>query len=175
MLEEIWDCEPNESFHKIFYEKSRKVIHKVLECYQNKLKNLTFNEEMFTLHELESNEISQICVLRLHMTCLNSVGEFPSDFNGFNFTFISRDYWNTFVIDPDSHNIVDKNDHIFHATFPKSFKHAKVNFKTPECDSYLNPTFHLPSPLKKFKVSSTLSSSIHGDLISNLDANFSSK
>ena len=68
---------------------------------------------------------------------------------------------------PDSHKIVDNNDQICYA--------ESVHFQTPECDSYLNHAFHLPSPLKDVKDASTLSSSIHGEVISNLDIKSSSK
>lgn len=51
----------------------------------------------------------------------------------------------------------------------------KVHFQIPECDYYLNPTFHLHSPLKTVKDASTLSSSIYGELNSNLETKSSSK
>ena len=71
LLGEIWNCKPDETFHKILSREAKKKIHIILHKSRAELLEIPFVEDSDDIFQPESNEVGEIRMLRHYRVHLN--------------------------------------------------------------------------------------------------------
>ena len=105
LLEEIWYCELDQLFCKIFFKEAKKVICRVLDKYEKELLDLVYYEDNGNVLKLEFHEAVETRSMRHYILHLNEKGKFPSDPRT-----IDRNDYNNFAMYPYSHELFNEYD-----------------------------------------------------------------
>ena len=87
----MWECESEESLHKIFIAHSKKVIHVFLHKHEEELSHLSSLEEIIISRNLESHEVIAIRMLQLCVSNLNEKEDITFSLNIFRFISVTQD------------------------------------------------------------------------------------
>ena len=92
VLEELWDAEEEEPFHKIFSRlyMNEKGTHKILRCSNAQLEEISCRDDDDAVHYLQKNEAGDFHVLVHYQSHLIATELFAEDAEKFRFNSITR-------------------------------------------------------------------------------------